>query len=72
MVPERLVDAISEVLNIQKFSTLRVDNWQLAREVFLITRLKHMKQTMEFCVKQTFIAGKAVSYIAMNASVEAY
>jgi len=44
MVPERLADAISEVLNSK--------NRQLGRRVFLITRLKHMKQCIEFCVKQ--------------------
>jgi len=42
MVPERLADAISEVL-IQKISALRTDNQLLGRRVSLITELKHMK-----------------------------
>ena len=38
-------------LKFQKFSVLRVDNWQFGRQVSLITRLKHKKQTMEFLRK---------------------
>ena len=36
--------------NFNKFSTLHTDNRPLGRQVSLIAGLKHMKQTMEFCV----------------------
>ena len=47
-----------------------MDNWQFARQVSLIARLKHMKQTIEFLCKTNVIPGKAVSYVAMNVSVK--
>ena len=43
IVPERLADAISEVLNSK--------NRQLGRRMFLITRQKHVKHTIEFLCK---------------------
>jgi len=48
MVPERLADTISEVINSKFFSMLCANNRLLGRWVSLISGLKHMKQTMEF------------------------
>ena len=79
MVSERVADAISEVLNFPRF--MRMANRQLGRQVFLIARLKHMKQTMELLVKANgatlcyalpaLLQVRPLASYVKNASVEA-
>jgi len=79
MVPERLADAISEILNFPRFMWMA--NRQLGRQVSLIARLKHMKQTIELLVKANgttlhhalaaLLQERPLASYAKNASIEA-
>ena len=53
---------------------LHMDNWQFARQVSLIARLKHMNQTIESLCKTNAYAGMNVSVklIKLHVTFDSY